>query len=375
MHYAWGKPLFGIMVSASQAEPPFGQNNLFTQLCRLGAKSGFIVYVFSPENVMAENSTVQGYTCYAGEWVLQQFPLPDLIYDRSFFQQLRYYHAHKTAEQILRTLKNIIYLGGSLKGKWEIYKALKNDEFIKLHLPFTTRVNHLNPLIHQIKQSQTILLKPEFSTHGKGIITVTRAINSHYLVHGRDRLNQIITHIFHSQADMLAWISSFIGKKSYLAQQFLSLQNKQGCAYDIRVLMQKGGQGNWGLTGMAVRLGQPDSITSNLHGGGQGIAVKPFLEQQFGNKCAAAIILQINRLAASVPPILEQRFGRLVELGIDIGVDEHGAVWLIEVNSKPGRVISQWFMDPTAKKYALGNPFYYARYLWHQSDIGKILGG
>ncbi|WP_368784377.1 YheC/YheD family protein, partial [Acinetobacter baumannii] len=40
---------------------------------------------------------------------------------------------------------------------------------------------------------------------------------------------------------------------------------------------------------------------------------------------------------SELPTFLEQRHGRLVELGIDIGIDRQGKVWLIEVNSKPGR--------------------------------------
>ena len=45
----------------------------------------------------------------------------------------------------------------------------------------------------------------------------------------------------------------------------------------------------------------------------------------------------IDNIVLQLPPFIESRHGRLVELGIDIGVDKNGEVWIIEINSKPGR--------------------------------------
>ena len=49
------------------------------------------------------------------------------------------------------------------------------------------------------------------------------------------------------------------------------------------------------------------------------------------------IIQTIRDLSAQLPSLLEEGFGRLGELGIDFGVDTKGRVWILEVNSKPGR--------------------------------------
>jgi glutathione synthase/RimK-type ligase-like ATP-grasp enzyme len=175
--------------------------------------------------------------------------------------------------------------------------------------------------------------------------------------------NQTITKTFSNPFSCLQWLLTFIGQRSYLVQKYLSLQTVDGRAYDIRVLMQKGSDGYWGQTGMAARIGQPTSVTSNLHGGGKGAHVYPMLANQFGPKQAEAIIATITQLSSLIPPLLEQHFGRLVELGLDIGIDQAGTVWIIEVNSKPGRAAACWFTEPFALDHAMSNPMKYARFL------------
>jgi hypothetical protein len=67
--------------------------------------------------------------------------------------------------------------------------------------------------------------------------------------------------------------------------------------------------------------------------------------------------------------VLESCHGRLVELGIDFGVDLDGYIWILEVNSKPGRSIFTYLQDDKARNRALENPIRYAKYLLTQTAI------
>jgi glutathione synthase/RimK-type ligase-like ATP-grasp enzyme len=362
----------GIMICESHKEPPFVQHNFYAHLCRLGAQWGLLVFVFSPTKVDVKSATVQGYILVedaptASHWSLQALPLPDLIYDRSFFNTRRQYTEHHAAIRVLRKLKKIPYLGQSLKGKYAVQLVLEKDALVASKMPKTALFRHPSLLIRWLNQQGKVMLKPEFGSHGKGVLLVTKHTSSEYTIQGRNMRNQRFTEAFTDLFSLMQWLTSFIGMRSYLIQDYLPLQTRSGEVYDIRVLVQKGSKGDWELTGMAARLGQPESITANLHGGGKGAAVLALLEEQFNPDQAKSIIHQINTLCRYIPPLLEQHFGRLAELGIDIGIDQSGLIWVIEVNSKPGRAVARWFTHPLAHDHAMSNPMEYARFLLHQS--------
>ncbi|MED4601859.1 hypothetical protein P9314_14260, partial [Paenibacillus validus] len=74
-----------------------------------------------------------------------------------------------------------------------------------------------------------------------------------------------------------------------------------------------------------------------------------------------------RQLADTLPEVLESRHGRLAELGIDFGVDTGGHIWMLEVNSKPGRSIFTYLRDDKARLAAVANPLRYADYLLRQT--------
>ncbi|NHN31585.1 YheC/YheD family protein [Paenibacillus sp. S3N08] len=190
-----------------------------------------------------------------------------------------------------------------------------------------------------------------------------------FSVRGRDARNRRIARDFADEAALLLWLRRFTARRRYLQQQYLLLQTHTGDAYDVRALVQKDGSGRWALTGMAVRQGQDGSLTSNLHGGGTTQPACDFLEQQFGAAQAASIISELGRLSELIPEALEARHGRLVELGIDYGIDTAGKPWILEVNSKPGRSIFAHIEDNKMRIRAITNPIRYARYLLQQAKL------
>src|SRR4051794_11386096 len=118
------RKIVGIMVSPSQIEPPFTGQSFFAHLCELGTKWGILVFVFSPIHVDDQAATVTGYQYQKTGWVKGTFPLPDLIYDRTFFTSNPHYLQHQAAVSVLQQLKKIPYLGRALKGKWGVHNVL-----------------------------------------------------------------------------------------------------------------------------------------------------------------------------------------------------------------------------------------------------------
>jgi hypothetical protein len=353
----------GIMISPAQIELPFTGQSFFAHLCELGTKWGILVFVFSPIHVDDKSVTVQGYKYQSSVWIKGTFPLPDLIYDRAFFNSYHQYKQHLSAVSTLQRLKKIPYLGRALKGKWCVHNVLLKHPMLTTHIPHTKLFRQPSQLFRWLKEHSCVVLKPESGSQGRGVLIITKSEACSYSLRGRSMQNRPIAKSFTHPFALLQWLLAFMGQRSYLLQQYLSLQTEEGNAFDIRVLMQKGSNGHWAQTGMAARVGQPRSITSNLHGGGKGAQVYPLLAKQFDSVRANAIIATINQLSSLIPSHLEQHFGRLAELGLDIGIDQSGAIWVIEVNSKPGRAAARWFAQPSALYHAMSNPLQYARFL------------
>ncbi|WP_052486885.1 YheC/YheD family protein [Gordoniibacillus kamchatkensis] len=211
-----------------------------------------------------------------------------------------------------------------------------------------------------LKRSGELFLKPDGGSQGRGALRVSAEPGGSVAVRGRSPRNEPYARRFARADDFAAWLMAAIGSRPYLIQPYLPLVDREGNAYDIRCLMQKDGSGRWQTTGLAARRGRSGSVTANLHGGGAAEPAAAMLAREFGAAEAGRIEQTMRRLAARIPPLLEEQRGRLCELGIDFGVASSGRVWLIEVNSKPGRAAFGRIGDPSLRQAAVLNPLRYA---------------
>lgn len=369
----------GIMASESEREqlPPFGERHFYARLCAEGRRHGLTVFVFSPHWVNVGEGTVRGYS-YSGipaasgqdgdlssdasGWSHRIYPLPDLIYDRSFFSRRQDYTAHKQAVRRLQSARSIPLLGAGLRSKWHMHALLARDPMLRSYLPETVRLRSSSQVLEQLERSGNAFLKPECGSQGRGVLKAER-LEADYRVSFRDSCNRSAVRLFDQTSALSEWLDEFVGRRHYLLQQCLDLHAADGSAWDIRALAQKNGRGLWELAGVAVRMGGKGSITSNIHGGGTAVPALPFLLAQFGQVDAERIYRVVLDLAARIPAALESGNGRMAELGLDLGVDRQGRVWIIEANTKPGRSVFHSLGEAEAAGKAHRNPIAYARYL------------
>lgn len=354
----------GIMVCEKPLSSPFANQQFYSRLCRIGLKLGIVVFVFFPESLRLEETSVEGYTYSSeqGGWRAGKFPLPQVIYDRCFFHNKLNYKQYRDCIQRLKQRPEILLLGYGLKGKWQVHQMLMCHMSLREFLPDTKRLASWSGLRDDLFRRGELFLKPEAGSQGKGVLRVTLTEGC-YRVSGRNRRNDIIGRTFTSERSFHEWLTAFTAGRPYLIQPYLQLNARNGDPFDVRCLVQKNRKGIWTVTGTAVRRGQHGSVTSNLHGGGVAEDLIPFLSLEFGEERAEQIHCTLQDIATQIPEILEQHHGRLAELGIDLGIDVHGNVWIIEANSKPGRSAFSRLTDPTARIASVRNPILYARYL------------
>ncbi|WP_223068443.1 YheC/YheD family protein [Paenibacillus caui] len=359
----------GILVAASNNNPLlFSESGFVRKLCLTAAGRGLTIFAFTPQAV-TEANRIHGYTYQDGMWVIKAFPFPDIVYDRCFAKGEQKIEKRRKLALLARK-RPFRYLTRGLAGKWSVYETLKLFDETAPYLPETCLYTKAEQLAAKLfRWKGEAFLKPQFGTHGKMTLHVRdgRSGEGRIQLTGRDSRNTVFNRQFASIREAARFIEMFRRGRSFLLQPYLQLSTKEGEPFDIRVLMQKGADGRWSMTGMAARVGKSDSLTSNLHGGGRAFRASQLLKREFGAQSAKSVLTAIRRLAAVIPPYLEEHFGRLAELGIDFGVDSEENVWILEVNSKPGRSAFGFIGDMNSARKAVENPILYACHLLKQS--------
>lgn len=357
----------GIIVSLVQKKksPPFSEEAFFRQLAQEGEKFGIEIVVFHPQMVHWKMRLVTCWHLRQGRWQLTKRPIPTLIYDRCYYVDSAHYRRLKPYVKRIENDPTVRLLGKALGGKLQTYQILKQNDKLFPYLPPTIPIHSTTEVVTFFKQQniQHLLLKPNGGSHGCGVIVITHQ-NHGYLVRGRTKKNQPFVHWFSTNEMLEQWLTQFIGSTRYIAQPFLSLHTPDDYRpFDVRILVQKNERKEWEITGMAIRTGKPHTITSNLHGGGEAYSIKPFLENYYSQEVVTWLLNQIEWISQEVPRFIEQHHGPLLELGIDIGIDTTAQIWILEVNSKPGRSIFLKTGDLEIRQRAVQLPILYAHAL------------
>jgi len=374
------KKSLGIMVVyrhrlSGHGVPPFTDRGFYRRLSTLGQQSGVDVIIFDPLFIDWRSSSVIGYQyrTETGRWHKVRRSIPAIVYDRCFYSGRAQYARYNMAISRIRRLPTVRFLMRGLSGKWQVQQSLSHDPQLRTYLPETHVLTDIDQVSEWLRYERSCILKPNAGSHGKKIIRVERVTDDQYVVTGRDSRNKPIYASFDALPQLLRWLTRFMGSKKYLLQRYLSLQTASGQSFDVRSLMQKSGDGCWQLTGMAVRIGRPGSLTANIHGGGKSAPLHSFLREQYDEIEVETITQELENLSQLIPQQLEREAGRFVELGIDFGVDQNGQVWILEVNSKPGRSVFAQLHDSHIRRASISNLIHYAHYLFDRQLGGLMI--
>jgi len=369
----------GVMAAENgEGDFPFTDGEFYRSLCLAGHEVGLGVFIFSPCRIDWDYGKVPGYTYdgLLGKWTVADYPLPAVVYDRSFPKTRKDIAIYRKLRAKLAQTPGTRLLGNGLRNKWDVHRMLSRDPSLRVHLPKTRLLQSSSVLYRWLQDNGEAILKPLDGTHGRGVLHVVRtqgaaahdeAEKTTYHLHGRDLNNEPISLPFGSFDALQHWLRTFAEERHFLIQRKLALATESGVPFDVRALMQKGTTGMWQLTGFAVRCGHPGGLTANLHGGGEAVEPESFLRERYGSAAAGELLDRLTQLSKRIPAVLESFCGRLAELGIDFGIDADGAIWIIEVNSKPGRSVFAQMQQPLRRKLSIESPVHYAKYM-----IGQI---
>lgn len=332
------------------------------QLVAAGERLGAEVFLFGPQDVDEQQRRIRGYKPGQSGWKSGWNSWPDIVIDR-----YRYYPVPRHKQYLPFRKKMLFrYANNRFSNKFRVHQVLEQDAGLRKWLPHTEAYSR-KALAAMLAQHQIVYVKPTNGSGGRSILCVEKRKDG-YLLRGRTKRQQRIVHTVTSLTALQNMLENWMerekqGRERFFLQQGLELSLVPGRTVDARMLVQKDGNGEWGMTGMAIRVGQKQSSTSNLHSGGRAVPALLFLAKKFGEQEAVRIMEECGELALRAVRRIEEHFGPMMEFGFDIGIDVHGGVWLIEMNPKPGREIFRQLGQMDRYQLAVRRPLEYALYL------------
>lgn len=360
-------PVIGIFVDrARPGAAPFGRMTpLVAQLCRLGRRQGYLVYVFTPEDVRWGERRVFGWYPAGAGWVRRPLPFPDVIYDRIASRRAARRPAVKRVQARLLQEVGDRYFNRRFFDKWEVHRILSRDPRLSAHLPRTERLRGFPQLQQAVRHAGRVWIKPSGGSLGMGIIVVERRPGRGYRLlrrHGRGWRSQRVW----SPRALRRALPRGLYSGDYLLQDDLDLARYQGRPFDIRVLLQRTGSGQWRRTKLYARVAPPGGVTANIAQGGEGLPVRTVMAGASGEvpQRRDEILRTLRQLSWDLVDALEAGIGeRLGEVALDLGVDGRGHVWFIEANSRPARAVETETGSMKVVRRALVRPLAYAAHL------------
>lgn len=323
------------------------------------------IYVFSLKDLDSKGKYINGYMPVKFEnnkwtWQRQRLPMPDAIYNRMAVAASS--PAYNKIKLIQESVPDIIIRNRITKiSKWKIAELLQGDSSTKKYIPETHLLRGPEDIIKMLEKYPMIYLKPVRRSLGLGIIKMESSTEGNYTAYYN--INGINLKTTGDVNWILTELSGLMGKRGYIVQQGISVALYRENLFDLRVTIQKDGTGEWSFTRWAARVAAPGNIVSNVAAGGKGVPAEKVLTDIFDDRIQS-IENEVKRAGFFIAKALEKRLNDIGDLGLDIGIDMDGRIYLFEVNFRairPGnrnsRDTKDWF-----KTYH--TPISHLRYLY-----------
>ncbi|MBP3039634.1 YheC/YheD family protein [Bacillaceae bacterium Marseille-Q3522] len=325
---------------------------------------------FVPSSISPDSERIKGekYDTVKQKWIECEFLLPTYLYDRCFYRDDTHSKQCLSITSWLKSRNDITFLGYGLPHKLALYQPLAASSLAP-YLPESEEAASGKIVIEKLRKEFSLMLKPIHGSQGTGIYYMAKTEKG--VLVRTDKGHNQVKHIFANQKKLLCWLDQLFQKKKYLMQAYLPLFDQKKRPFDIRVFLQKDGNGNWNEVGKGVRVGKEKGIISNLSAGADVLPFSQWLESS-AIQAKEYVEMEINEIITLLPHTVEQLFPPLFELGIDIGLTKEGGIWLLDINSKPGHQVLLR-LHPDLQDTLYKAPFYYITHLENHKDSERRL--
>lgn len=319
-------------------ELKFGSNTtFFEEMAQLATRNHIFFYV---KPLVKYDESFTGYTLHHDQWEEGVCPKPGAVYNRVGSRAFEETSIYKKFISLLEKQK-ISFFNHCFLDKWEIHEALSSFPEMAPYLPHTTIFEDYDHFAEKLTIYDRVFVKPASGSQGRQILRIEKTEEQGYIVY-YSSLSQQTSTAFKSSYLLYKRLKERLNKKLFIVQQGIDLIQFEGeRPLDFRILCIKGTENLWKVVSSVARISSKEKIVSNLAQGGE--QKRPFdvLLTMFDEKLAKQYIRLMGELAIEVANLItESHDGLFAELGIDIGLDKNGKLWIIEVNSKPSKMES-----------------------------------
>lgn len=345
-------PVVGIFVSAYFMKSERNRPDYYVrQHIRGSLAQNCLSYFFSANDVDWSEKKVRGLT-YIPElnrYAYHLFPLPNVVYDRvmsfnkgerSLGRQLRREFKRNSNIKLINNL--------NMLAKWDVCKALAKHPEVKKHVPETIFYTSFDDVLYMLNKNELIFIKSDYGSGGTGVLSVEKLNNKYKLnYYYRGAKEALLDNINEVQK----FVTEFVGNRRFIVQQGIRLLSYKGSCMDIRMFIMKNEAGKWESIFKGTRIAKEGFALTNIHAGGVYAIYEqlyPQLKEQYSSLevPSAEKLEEVTHMLASC---IEKELGALGEIGMDIGIDDKGEIWIIEANSKPGKRLNPKSVDINGK--------------------------
>lgn len=320
-----------------------------TKRAFLALEKGLFFYCFHFSKLDPNTNLVQAYFLNPRNfnWEKKLLPLPQILYHRS-------------------TLPNGLGINPTIQrinttysfDKWNVYQALANNEKTHYFQPETKLLSQI-ALNQFLEKFRICYVKNIYGRGGKQVFRLEKSGEHFICTTGGNKVKRW-------EFTDLVTLHHFLRKKlgaDLIVQEGISLARLDNRPFDIRVLVQKNINADWIISALSLRIANQNAVVTNCAAGAKEICLAPvdnLLDTGLSKELLENFV--IKTLLA-----LEKYYGPLGEVGLDIGLDAKGRIWLIEANSQPS---SRGYKEAASEEICndiFGLPLDYAKYLVRRS--------
>lgn len=351
-------PFIGLLYSKEDKNLSEKALNHFIKYMGDYQKINGAVVIFTLDQVDKEKLQINGYCYHPGLKTMQKgvFPYPSSIYRTVGLSSE--WKAH-----FLSVLGDTIF-NSRYFSKWEMHRWFQNDKKLSSHIPETALFKGKNDVLSLLNRHGCVYMKPVLGLQGRGILKICKNQSLYHIEFQEN--GELKKDSFQSSEDLSNFIEKRLHSGKYLIQQAVRLIQFENGPVDFRCVMQKDLRGEWECRTVIGRRGKSGSIVSNISSGGSAFRSEDIIKKALSasDRKAERIKSEIESFALEICAALDDYGINCGTLGIDIGLDQAGFLWLFEINNRdPDPTIALDINDKELYRLIKSGPLYYAKHL------------
>jgi|GEM_PF-1249949 len=294
-----------------------------TELAKHSAAYNIEVFHFTPLSIDPHTEKVKGekFDPKSETWVSCTFDIPTFIYDRCYFGRDSDSIRSKPIVEWLKKRPDIFFLGKDIPSKSELHMKLRTHPLLSSYTLETMRVATIDDLLEALRIQNCFVLVPDNSNEEQNTYIITKEKNSvRILHHAVQEKREILT--ITNKAALIKWAETLLRSQAYVCQPPLFQESGDRKPVILQVLLQKNDAEKWIEKEKVIQTEEDE------------IQLTHWL-RKIGAMQRVLIQDGVDTILSVLPEYLDKEFGPLFQLHLRVGIMKNGAVWILDVSSKP----------------------------------------